>query len=254
MKARAGKKKVVLELGGNAGVIVENTANIDWAVKRIVTGGFGFAGQSCISVQRVFVHDRIYDEVARRIVERVKALVVGHPLDPKTDVGPMIDTGEVDRIEAWVADAVAEGGRVLTGGTRLARAVYAPTVMEGVPEVSKVCAQEVFAPLIGLYRFTDFAQALAAVNRSNYGLQAGVQGFGYAMFLMTDSAVEYLDKSNGWELGVGPSIVVIDKGMASSLTTTTLKDDVYAIIFDQKGLMAGIGIQGSKITKIHPGK
>ena len=89
---------------------------------------------------------------------------------------------------------------------------------------------------------------------ASYGLQAGVQGFGYAMFLMTDSAVEYLDKSDGWELGVGPSIVVIDKGMASSLTTTTLKDDVYAIIFDQKGLMAGIGIQGSKITKIHPGK
>ncbi len=89
---------------------------------------------------------------------------------------------------------------------------------------------------------------------ASYGLQAGVQGFGYAMFLMTDSAVAYLDKSDGWELGVGPSIVVIDKGMASSLTTTTLKDDVYAIIFDQKGLMAGIGIQGSKITKIHPGK
>jgi glyceraldehyde-3-phosphate dehydrogenase (NADP+) len=174
MKARAGKKRVLLELGGNAGVIVEDTADIDWTVKRIVAGGFGFAGQSCISVQRVFVHDRLYDDVARRIVERVEALVVGHPLDLKTDVGPMIDAGEVDRIEAWVGDAVAEGARVLTGGTRLARTVYAPTVMDRLPEVSKLCAQEVFAPLIGLYRYADFAQALGAVNRSRYGLQAGV--------------------------------------------------------------------------------
>ncbi len=84
----------------------------------------------------------------------------------------------------------------------------------------------------------------------SYGLQAGVQAYGYAMFLMTDSALEYLDKSSGWELGVGPSIVVVDKGMGKSLTSTTLKEDVYAFIFNQKGLMAGIGIQGSKITKI----
>ena len=109
-------------------------------MNRIVAGGFALAGQSCISVQRVFVHDRIYDDVARRIVERVKALVVGDPLDLKTDVGPMIDSGEVDRIEAWVADAVAEGGRVLTGGTRLAPTVYAPTVMEGVPRPRR-CAR-----------------------------------------------------------------------------------------------------------------
>lgn len=85
---------------------------------------------------------------------------------------------------------------------------------------------------------------------ASYGLQAGVQGFGYALFLMTDSAVRYLDKSDGWELGVGPSVVIIDAGKARSLTTTTLKDDVYAFIFDQKGLMAGLGVQGSKITKI----
>jgi lipid-binding SYLF domain-containing protein len=85
---------------------------------------------------------------------------------------------------------------------------------------------------------------------ASYGLQAGVQAFGYAMFLMTDKALQYLDKSDGWELGVGPSIVIVDKGKARSLTTTTLKDDVYAFIFDQKGLMAGLGLQGSKITKL----
>jgi lipid-binding SYLF domain-containing protein len=84
----------------------------------------------------------------------------------------------------------------------------------------------------------------------SYGLQAGVQAFGYALFLMNDKAVQYLDKSNGWEIGVGPSIVIVDKGIAKSLTTTTLKDDVYAFIFDQKGLMAGLGLQGSKITKL----
>ncbi|MFN2377157.1 MAG: YSC84-related protein [Candidatus Binatia bacterium] len=85
---------------------------------------------------------------------------------------------------------------------------------------------------------------------ASYGLQAGVQGFGYALFLMTDSAVRYLDKSDGWELGVGPSVVILDAGKAKNLSTTTLKDDVYAFIFDQRGLMAGIGVQGSKITKI----
>jgi glyceraldehyde-3-phosphate dehydrogenase (NADP+) len=174
MKARAGMKKVILELGGNAGVIVEPTADLEWAVKRIVTGGFAFAGQSCISVQRVFVHDRVYDDVAGRLVERVAALVVGSPFDPLTDVGPMIDRGEADRIEAWVHEAVAAGARVLTGGRRLGPATYAPTVIEGAPESSSVCAQEVFAPLIGLYRYTDFAEAMAAVNRSRYGLQAGV--------------------------------------------------------------------------------
>jgi lipid-binding SYLF domain-containing protein len=85
---------------------------------------------------------------------------------------------------------------------------------------------------------------------ASYGLQAGIQGFGYAMFLMTDSALQYLNKSDGWEIGVGPSIVIVDKGIAKTLTTTTLKDDVYAFIFDQRGLMAGLGLQGSKITKL----
>jgi len=85
----------------------------------------------------------------------------------------------------------------------------------------------------------------------SYGLQAGVQGFGYAMFLMTDAAVNYLNNSKGWEIGTGPSVVVVDTGMAKTLTTTTLKDDVYAFIFDQKGLMAGLGLQGSKITKVN---
>ena len=156
MKARAGKKKVILELGGNAGVIVDESADLAWAVKRIVAGGFAYAGQSCISVQRVFVHDQVYEAFAAQLVSRVGALVVGNPLDPATDVGPMIDTGEVDRVEAWVNEAVADGARVLVGGTRVSRSVYAPTVLEGAPQTAKVCAQEVFAPLVALYRVHRF--------------------------------------------------------------------------------------------------
>ena len=174
MKARAGKKKVVLELGGNAGVIVDASANLPYAAQRVVTGGFAYAGQSCISVQRVFVHADVYDTFVTMLVDKLSKLVIGDPLDPATDLGPMIDAGEVDRIEAWVNEAVAQGARALTGGSRISRSIYAPTVLENVPERSKVCAQEVFAPVIGLYRFTDFHEAMAAVNRSTFGLQAGV--------------------------------------------------------------------------------
>jgi glyceraldehyde-3-phosphate dehydrogenase (NADP+) len=174
MKARAGKKRVLLELGGNAGVIIDETADLDHAVRRVAIGGFSFAGQSCISVQRVYVHARVFDEFASRLVARIEALKLGDPLDPATDIGPMIEESEVARVEAWVGEAVSEGARVLTGGRRVGRTIYAPTVLTDVPETAKVCAKEVFAPLVGLFRFDDFNDALARVNRTNYGLQAGV--------------------------------------------------------------------------------
>ncbi len=174
MHERAGKKKVILELGGNAGVIVDESANLEFAVKRIATGGFAFAGQSCISVQRVFVHDAIFDRFAARLVQRIEAMKVGDPLDPANDLGPMIEESEAERIDAWVKEAVAAGARVLTGGKRLGGALFAPTVLTDVPTDAKVCAQEVFAPLVGLFRFSDFEEALREVNRSTYGLQAGV--------------------------------------------------------------------------------
>jgi glyceraldehyde-3-phosphate dehydrogenase (NADP+) len=174
MKARAGKKRVILELGGNAGVIVDETANLDFAARRITTGGFAFAGQSCISVQRVFVHDSVFEAFSTSLVNRVESLKAGDPLDPATDLGPMIDESEAARVEAWVREAVDEGARVLTGGRRLGPSLYAPTVLTDVPVTAKVCAQEVFAPLVGLYRFTDFSTALDDLNRSTYGLQAGV--------------------------------------------------------------------------------
>lgn len=174
MKARAGRKKVILELGGNAAVIVNDDADIAYAAKRVAVGGFAFAGQSCISVQRVYVHDAVFDAFAKELVRNVEALKVGDPLDPLTDVGPMIEEDEAARVDEWVREAVAAGGRVLTGGKRLGGAMYAPTVMTGVPSTAKVCAEEVFAPLVGLWPFSRLEDALAGVNRSRFGLQAGV--------------------------------------------------------------------------------
>ncbi|MEN3337308.1 MAG: hypothetical protein V7647_984 [Acidobacteriota bacterium] len=174
MKKRAGRKRVILELGGNAGVIVDESADVPWAAGRIAVGGFALAGQSCIAVQRVYVHAAVYDRFTTEVVGRVAALRVGDPLDPETEVGPMIDESEAARIEQWIEEAVTAGGRVLTGGRRLAGSLYAPTVLTDVPSDAKVCAQEVFAPVITVSRFTDFDAALTAVNDSTYGLQAGV--------------------------------------------------------------------------------
>jgi glyceraldehyde-3-phosphate dehydrogenase (NADP+) len=174
MKARAGKKKVILELGGNAGVIVDDSADLAFAARRVATGGFALAGQSCISVQRVYVHERVVDAFTSELLARVTALKVGDPLDPATDLGPMIDEGEAARVDEWVQEAVGRGARVLTGGRRLGGALYAPTVLADVPADAKVCAAEVFAPLVGIFPFTRFDDALREVNRSTFGLQAGV--------------------------------------------------------------------------------
>lgn len=174
MKARAGKKRVILELGGNAGVIVDESADLEFAAARVAAGGFTFAGQSCISVQRVYVHTRVFDAFAARLVALVNALKVGDPMDPATDLGPMIDDGEVARVDEWVREAVASGATVLTGGKRLAGPVYAPTVLTDVSRDARVCSQEAFAPLVDLFRVQSFDAALEEVNRSSYGLQAGV--------------------------------------------------------------------------------
>ncbi|MEZ5317855.1 MAG: aldehyde dehydrogenase family protein [Vicinamibacterales bacterium] len=174
LKARAGRKRVVLELGGNAGLIVDRDAPVDFAVTRLLAGGFGFAGQSCISVQRVFVHADVFDAFAAKVVTGAERLVVGDPLDPATDLGPLITEDDAARTEAWVQEAVAGGATVLTGGRRLGRAGYAPTVLTGVPAGSRVCAEEAFAPVVVLERVDSFEAAIDAVNASRYGLQAGV--------------------------------------------------------------------------------
>ena len=173
MKARAGKKKVVLELGGNAGVIVDRTANLDWAVRRVTVGAFSYAGQVCISVQRVFVHDDVFDAFVEKLVTAAGALKLGDPLDPQTDLGPMVDEKAALRTQAWVDEAVALGGRILLGG-KADGTWFAPTVLADTPVAAKVCSQEAFAPLVVLFRFSDFGDAVRRLNESVFGLQAGV--------------------------------------------------------------------------------
>jgi glyceraldehyde-3-phosphate dehydrogenase (NADP+) len=173
MKARAGKKKVVLELGGNAGAIVDRTANIDWAVRRITVGAFSYAGQVCISVQRLFVHDEVFDAFVEKLTAAARTLRLGDPLDPATDVGPMVDAKGVLRTQAWVDEAVALGGRVLLGG-KADGAFFAPTILADTPVEAKVCSDEAFAPVVVLFRFSEFADAVRQVNASYFGLQAGV--------------------------------------------------------------------------------
>lgn len=173
MKSRAGKKKVVLELGGNAGVIVDQDANIDLAASRVRVGAFAYAGQVCISVQRVYVHRTRMEEFTEKLVEQIKAMTIGDPLDEKTDLGPMIDDKAAQRSEQWVADAVRAGAKLVVGGKASGR-FFEPTVLVDSPRSSFVCSREAFAPLVNLFPFDHFEAALAEVNDSVYGLQAGV--------------------------------------------------------------------------------
>ncbi len=173
LKRKAGKKRVCLELGGNAAVVVHEDADLEAAVDRSVNGAFAYSGQVCISVQRIYLHEKIADEFTRRFLERTRLLVLGDPMDEKTDLGPMINEAAVRQTQEWVDEASRGGARVLTGGRGEGR-FFPPTVIEGAKPGMKVHGREVFAPLVNLYRYREFPQALAAVNDSAYGLQAGV--------------------------------------------------------------------------------
>jgi glyceraldehyde-3-phosphate dehydrogenase (NADP+) len=173
MKARAGKKQVVLELGGNAGVIVDEDADLDFAVGRVRTGAFAYAGQVCISVQRVFIHEKVYDRFRDALVAATETIVMGDPLDRATDLGPMIDDKAAGRSQQWIDAAVTDGARVLTGGKAEGR-FFQPTVIENAPPESFVCSREAFAPLVTLFPVKSFGEAIAKVNDSVFGLQAGV--------------------------------------------------------------------------------
>jgi glyceraldehyde-3-phosphate dehydrogenase (NADP+) len=173
MKADAGKKKVVLELGGNAGAIVDETADLAWAVDRLAFGSFAYAGQVCISVQRIYVVESVYERFAEAFVERVRRMRVGDPLDPATDLGPMVDERAVARTHEWVREALDGGARALAGGEPNGL-VYPPTVLVDVPKQARVCGEEVFAPVVNLFRVPDFAAAIGEINDSQFGLQCGV--------------------------------------------------------------------------------
>ncbi|MBI2817840.1 MAG: aldehyde dehydrogenase family protein [Acidobacteria bacterium] len=173
LKAKAGKKRVVLELGGNAGVAIHSDANLDFAADRCVMGGFAYSGQVCISVQRIYVHQPAFDEFASKLLDRVKRLRLGDPLSEQTDMGPMISAQAAQRAEGWIQDAVNAGAHLLAGGERDGSFLQ-PTVLTRTKPEMNVCAEEVFAPVVTLESYDNIEDALARINDSPYGLQAGV--------------------------------------------------------------------------------
>jgi acyl-CoA reductase-like NAD-dependent aldehyde dehydrogenase len=189
LKAKAGKKKVVLELGGNAAVVVDNDADLDDAVERIIFGAFYQSGQSCIGVQRIIIHADIYDDLKERLVARAGKLIAGDPKDPKTFVGPMISEGEARRLDNWVQEATQGGATLLCGGKREG-AMLEATLLENVDRSTSLYREEAFGPVAILSKFTDFNAAMAEVNDSKFGLQAGI--FTRDLFKMFD-AWDHLD-------------------------------------------------------------
>jgi len=173
IRAKAGTKRVALELGGNAAVIVEPDADLKWAAARCALGGFTYAGQSCISTQRIFVHDSVYTQFLDVFVQRVRQLKVGDVLDEKTDVGPLISLEAAERVERWIGEAKAGGAQIALGGKRTAQ-VLEPTVLVHTSPEMKVNCEEVFAPLVTVTPYGKLEEAIAAANASPYGLQAGV--------------------------------------------------------------------------------
>ncbi len=173
LKSKAGKKQVVLELGGNAACIVDEDADLDDTVKRLIVGAFYQSGQSCIGVQRILIHEKIYAELKERLVHATLKLVAGDPKNEDTFIGPMIAESEAERLEQWIAEAAAAGGTILCGGQRNG-AILEATLLENVPGELKICAQEAFGPVAVLSSFSEFDEALSQVNDSVFGLQTGI--------------------------------------------------------------------------------
>jgi acyl-CoA reductase-like NAD-dependent aldehyde dehydrogenase len=173
LKAKAGKKKVVLELGGNAAVIIDHDADLDDALERVTFGAFYQSGQSCIGVQRIIIHEKVYDQFRDMLVAKAKTLVCGNPHDRSTFIGPMIDVKEAARLDGWIQEAVASGATLLCGGQREGAMLQA-TLLENVARDTKAYREEAFGPLALISKFSDFNTALEEVNDSKFGLQAGI--------------------------------------------------------------------------------
>jgi acyl-CoA reductase-like NAD-dependent aldehyde dehydrogenase len=173
MKSQAGKKKVVLELGGNAGVIVSHGADLDTAVAKCVAGGFSYAGQVCIHTQRIYILEELFGAFAEKFVQKVKLLRSGNPLDPKTDIACMIDEGNAIRVENWISEAITCGAQLLTGGKREGSYMQ-PSVLTGTNEEMQVCSAEIFGPVVVIEPVNSFAEAIERINSGRFGLQAGV--------------------------------------------------------------------------------
>jgi len=173
MKNQAGKKKVVLELGGNAGVIVTETADIEYAVERCLIGGFAYSGQVCIHAQRIYVADEIFNEFLTRFVRKVETLKQGDPLLPETDISSMIDKDNAERVIEWLEEAVRDGAKILSGGAHK-EGYVSPTIITQTKRDMKVCALEIFGPVVVIEKYESFEHAVEMINDSDFGLQAGV--------------------------------------------------------------------------------
>lgn len=168
---KAGLKKIGMELGSNSPVVVWKDADIEWAAETCVSGAFWAAGQNCIGVQRIYIHSEVYDRFRDRFVELTNGYTIGDKMNESTDMGPMITLGEAERVERWIAEAVAKGATVAAGGKRTGTLVE-PTVLENVPENATIHFEEVFGPTVNLYPFDDLDDAIAMANSANYGLHA----------------------------------------------------------------------------------
>ncbi|TSA36518.1 MAG: aldehyde dehydrogenase family protein [Porphyromonadaceae bacterium] len=173
IKEQSGRKKVVLELGGNAGVLVTETADFQLAVQKCVSGGFAYSGQVCIHVQRIFVVDNLFQEFVSCFIEAAARLKTGDPLDPSTDISSMIDESNACRVEKWIGEAVNQGAVVLLGGKRTG-SFFQPTVITGTHSGMKVCDLEIFGPVVCIERVGSFSEGISRINESDYGLQAGI--------------------------------------------------------------------------------
>ncbi len=173
LKAAAGFKRVTLELGNNSAAIVEPDADLDWAVARCVAGSFAHSGQVCISVQRIYVHDRIAVEFVDRLKRGTEALKIGHPMEDSTDVSSLINLTAAERVESWIKEAGAAGATVVTGGTRT-NTTISPTIVTNAAETLRLCCEEVFGPVVVIHTYSELDDAIARVNAGPYGLQAGV--------------------------------------------------------------------------------
>lgn len=173
LKEKSGRKRVALELGGNAAAIVHNDCDLDAAVAKLVPAAYGYAGQSCISTQRIYIEESIYTDFRKKFLEASKKVQSGDPMDSSVTIGPMINEGEAKRIETWVQEARDHGAKILLGGKREG-AYFEATVMENVRPEDRVSCHEVFAPLAVLFSYRNFEEAIERVNDSDFGLQAGV--------------------------------------------------------------------------------
>ena len=176
LKSIVGRKRVTLELGGNAAVIIDESADLETAAKTTAVGAYLYAGQICISTQRIFVHQKKYKEFTDLLITAIKNLKVGDPNDNETLVGPVIDSGHLQRIDSWVKEATNNGAKILTGGEIVHKKhnIYAPTLLSNTDTSMKVNCAEVFGPIAIIDSFSNFDEAIEMTNDSEYGLQAGV--------------------------------------------------------------------------------